>query len=147
MSKISVLKSNGQWSEPVYGLDKVHLVKCAIQYEYSKTNYWYERVCGERYPSNIELKELEINTKKITTDFMDECPVIENNSVDWFYFKKYSGIDLPKAKLLKMRLSTLEEMRNKAVLLSSMYDKLITSADIPSPTPEEYCLTFKFEEE
>ena len=146
MSKISVLKSNGKWSNPVYGLDKVHLMKSAIQSEYTKTDYWCERMC-DRVPSTIALNELEIDAEIITTRFMDECPVIEDSSVRWFYFNRYAGVELRKAKLLKMRLSTLQEIKKFGVLLSPIYDALIKAADIPSPTPHEYCLTFKFEEE
>lgn len=147
MSKISVLKSNGQWSEPILGLDKVHLMKSAIQHEYTKTEYWKERAYGDKYADTCILEELEIDTMKIYTDFMDEYPVIENNIVNWFFFNKNAGVDLSKAKLLKMRLSTLQEIVKYETLLAPIYDALIMAAEIPSPTPDEYCLTFKFEAE
>lgn len=147
MSKISVLKSNGQWSEPIFGLDKIHLMKSAIQHEYAKTKYWKERVDGDKYADTCILEELEIDTMKINTDFMDENRVIENNIVNWFFFNKNAGVDLSKAKLIKMRLSTLQEIAKHETLLTPIYDALIKAADIPSPTPNEYCLTFKFEVE
>ena len=170
MSKISVLTHLGQWSEPIAGLDKIHLLKEAIQCEFDvlyadwkKREGWKdaytdyndykelddEEMCKmreNRYEYFMPLCELEINTKEITKRSMNGNPT-ENPRVDWKYFKTASGIELSKAKLLKMRLETLQKMADKATYLSPIYKELIAAAKVPSPTPVNYCLTLKFENE
>lgn len=170
MSKISVLTPLGQWSEPIVGLDKIHLLKEAIQCEFGVLYAdWKERegrkdACidydevklvddeellrkAENHPELfMPLCELEINTKEITKRSMNDNPT-ENPRVDWKYFKTASGIELSKAKLLKMRLETLQKMADKATYLSPIYKELIAAAEVPSPTPVNYCLTLKFENE
>lgn len=143
MSKISVLKPNGQWSEAIYGLDKICLMKSAIHFEYTATHYWYDRVCNiDDYAKDYILCELEIDAQSVSARFMDDYPV-EDNRIIWAFFKK----DLAKAKIFKMRLSTLKEMAEYATYLKPVYDVLIELAEIPTPTPEGYCLSFKFENE
>lgn len=170
MSKISVLTPLGQWSEPIVGLDKIHLLKEAIQFEFDILHAeWKERrgckdACIDydevkllddeeelrRADNHLELFmplcELEINTKKITKRSMNNNPT-ENPRIDWKYFKTTSGVDLSKAKLLKMRLGTLQQMADSATYLAPIYKELIAAAKVPSPTPEYYCLTFKFKNE
>lgn len=143
MSKITVSKPNGQWSEPIYGLDKIRLMKSAIQYEYTATNYWYDRVCKTDFGKDYTLCELEINGQEISARFMDEYPIIDDDKIIWSFFNK----DLTKAKFLKMRLATLKEMADNATYLKSVYNALIEMAEVPTPTPEGYCLTFRFEAE
>lgn len=146
MSKISVLKSNGQWSNPIYGLDKIHLMKSAIQREYTKTYILGEKEDVDFSTTMMTLEDLEIDTEIITTAFTGNLPVVSSN-VNWYLFNKNAGVNLNEAKLLKMRLSTLQIIAKEEALLTPIYNALIKAAEILSPTPNEYCLLFKFEDE
>jgi len=145
MSEIKVLKPNGQWSEAIYGLDKVHLMKIAVQYEYTKTNYCIDESNDvDIYENDYTLRELEIDGQKFNARFIDRDPAIEHD-ICWPRF--YQRKDLTKAKFLKVRLSTLIEIANNSTYLKSVYNKLIENAEVPTPTPEGYCLNFKFADE
>lgn len=120
-------------------------MKCAVQYEYTKTNYCIDESNDvDIYENDYTLRELEIDGQEFNARFIDRDPVIENN-ICWplFYKKK----NLSKAEFLKVRLSTLIEIANNSTYLKSVYNKLIEKAEVPTPTPKGYCLTFKFADE
>ena len=141
MSKISVFTSFGQWSSPICGLDKVHLMWSAIKREYIQTDYY--KTMGDEYNPDYgitcELKNLEIDNQKITTDSIFYNP--EDGSINWI------STSLSRAKSFKMRLCTLQQMAEEDKYASAMYNALIKAAQIPSPAPTNYCLMFKFEDE
>ena len=163
MSRINVFTSCGQWSKTICGLDKVHLMRRAIKYEYVKTGYWEKKTERESdldlsglpddYPleflrdDNYILSGLEIDLKTINANFMDGVSGLKYRSkdyIDWHLFKEVTKIDLSKVQLFKMRLCTLQQMAEKDILASAMYKALIEAALIPSPTPDNYCLMFCF---
>lgn len=158
MSKISVLKPNGQWATPICGLDKVHLMKRVVQCELENLPLWKNPGLDEDDPYFEEfirdfyhtyLPETEINLKSVyrgqlTADPLDK---FTGKYVNWKFFQEKTKIDISKAKVFKMRLVTLQDIAKHDDLLRPIFDALIKAADIPSPTPTEYCLTFKFEAE
>lgn len=154
MSKIKVLTSSGQWTNEILGLDKVNLMKRAIQQEFSHVysswkekyrDYRDEDFSGEDFEYYMPLPELEIDCKVILKQMMNDNPT-SNEHVNWAYFSKYSGIDLQEAKTLRMRLSTLQELADSSTHLSAVYKELIAMAEVSEPT-SNHCLMFKFEEE
>lgn len=154
MSKIKVLTSSGQWSNEILGLDKVNLMKMAIQQEFTHVyaswkekyrDYCDEDFSIEDFEYNMPLPELEIDCNVILKQMINDNST-SNGHVNWSYFTEQSGVELQNAKTLKMRLSTLQELADSSTYLSAVYKELIAAADIPEPT-SGHCLTFKFEEE
>lgn len=154
MSKISVWTSLGQWSEEIVGLDKVDFIKDAIQHEFSLTfKEWKERYkfyheddfSVNDLELNVPLVGLEINTKEVAKGYINDSPT-EKEYVNWVHFQQHSNIDLAKARVFKLRLSTMQMMVDEATYLSPVYKELISAAKAPIPVSDGYCLLFKFKE-
>lgn len=136
MSKIRVWTTEGGWSKEFKGLDKIHLMKCAI-----------EDACHicDKQGEYLEdpLKGFEFNAKAIDADglytegdFAREHPV-------WRRFQ----LDFSSVDTFKVPLFFIENHDYKSGFLLPFYEDLIEAAKVPSPAPADYCLLFKFEDE
>ena len=151
MSSIKVWTSDGNWSEPVNGCDKIHLIKEAIERECSiaKKKYKGDRLIlsaeevtwgcygPDDKPYRIFNSGLQVGNKEIAlSNLIDE---------DWcVYFER---LDLSNASFFRMHLSTLEEMAKEEKTMSAVYTKLIHLAKVPEKVSKGYCLFFMFANE
>lgn len=143
MSKIKVYTSKGNWSEDVVGLDKLHIIKDAIR---------SMCICCDDEP----LKGFEIDNSELDDDFDrnaieqfldDDGKIIE---IDRFWSRFHGAnkhVKIREAKTFKLPLNTLKLISKKYRYLTSIYDEIISLALVPVPTPKDYCLLLKFEDE
>lgn len=139
MSKIKVWTSQGKWSEEIVGLDKVHLMKEAIHLACN---------CMDENEEPIEnpLLDFEIDNIVLDDDFVKDA-----DSSGVFFWSSFSSansqIKLAEAKSMKLPLGILKIISKEVSYLTPVYDEIIRKAILPSPTPKDYCVILKFEEE
>lgn len=141
MSKIKVWTSQGKWSEEIVGMDKIHLMKEAILLACN---------CVDENEEPIEhpLQDFEIDSIALDDDFDKE---LDSNADRVFFWSRFSsanpGIKLAEAKSVKLPLGILKIISKEVSYLTPVYDEIIRKAILPSPTPGNYCVILKFEEE
>lgn len=110
MSIIKVWTPKGNWStEEVCGLDKVHLIKCAVR---SGVEY----ICSDGEP-HFELKENELIESDLIGDDLDRLdPRLYN---------------LSESKFFLMPLVVLKRMADSELYLREVYNRLLELAEVP----------------
>lgn len=110
MSIIKVWTPKGNWStEEVCGLDKVHLIKCAVR---SGVEY----ICSDGEP-HFELKENELTESDLIGDDLDRLdPRLYN---------------LSESKFFLMPLVVLKRMADSELYLREVYNRLLELAEVP----------------
>ena len=126
MSIIKVWTPKGNWSkEEVCGLDKVHLIKCAVR---SGVEY----ICSDGEP-HFELKENELTESDLIGDDLDRLdPRLYN---------------LSESKFFLMPLVVLKRMADSKSYLREVYKRLLELAEVPVGAGEDYNVMLKFENE
>lgn len=126
MSIIKVWTPKGNWStEEVCGLDKVHLIKCAVR---SGVEY----ICSDGEP-HFELKENELTESDLIGDDLDRLdPRVYN---------------LSESKFFLMPLVVLKRMADSKSYLREVYKRLLELAEVPVGAGEDYNIMLKFENE
>ena len=126
MSIIKVWTPKGNWStEEVCGLDKVHLIKCAVR---SGVEY----ICSDGEP-HFELKENELTACVLIGDDLDR--------LDPRLYR------LSESKSFLMPLVVLKSMADRKSYLREVYKRLLELAEVPVGAGEDYNIMLKFEYE
>lgn len=126
MSIIKVWTPKGNWStEEVCGLDKVHLIKCAVR---SGVEY----ICSDGEP-HFELNQNELTESDLIGDDLDRLdPRLYN---------------LSESKFFLMPLVVLKRMADSKSYLWEVYKRLLELAEVPVGAGEDYNIMLKFENE
>ena len=126
MSIIKVWTPKGNWStEEVCGLDKVHLIKCAVR---SGVEY----ICSDGEP-HFELNQNELTESDLIGDDLDRLdPRLYN---------------LSESKFFLMPLVVLKRMADSELYLREVYNRLLGLAEVPVGAGEDYNIMLKFENE
>lgn len=126
MSIIKVWTPRGNWStEEVCGLDKVHLIKCAVR---SGVEY----ICSDGEP-HFELNQNELTESDLIGDDLDRLdPRLYN---------------LSESKFFLMPLVVLKRMADSKSYLREVYKRLLELAEAPVGAGEDYNIMLKFENE
>lgn len=126
MSIIKVWTPKGNWStEEVCGLDKVHLIKCAVR---SGVEY----ICSDGEP-HFELNQNELTESDLIGDDLDRLdPRLYN---------------LSESKFFLMPLVILKRMADSKSYLREVYKRLLELAEVPVGAGEDYNIMLKFENE
>lgn len=137
MSKIKVWTPDGEWSNEVEGLDKIHLMKKAIR---MASNF------VEEIPDPFE--GYEIDNGMISSDF-EMKPSIPDFYFDfWRNFNHANGGDIiSKATNFKLPLCDFKSLIKYDSLCAPLYNELLSAAKIPATASKDYCLLFKFVDE
>ena len=149
MSRISVWTPKGTWSAPVCGLDKVHLVKEAIEISseaeikkaIEKSEYW------ENIP--IPLDDYEIDSKSIVNRVQILKEEYDNGeeiiSTIQVICLKTGGevVNAADSRIFMMPLAVLKELEKKDTLYTETYKYLIAQLEASSVS----CVMLKFEDE
>lgn len=136
MSKIRVWTIDGEWSKEFKGLDKIHLMKSAI-----------EDACHicDKHGEYLEdpLNGFEFNANPIDADRLyDEDDSYRENPV-WRRLQPA----LSSVETFKVPLYIIKAFASECNSLTPIYEELIDAAKVPSPAPEDNSLLFKFEDE
>ena len=123
---IKVWTPKGNWStEEVCGLDKVHLIKCAVR---SGVEY----ICSDGEP-HFELNQNELTESDLIGDDLDRLdPRLYN---------------LSESKFFLMPLVVLKRMADSKSYLREVYKRLLELAEVPVGAGEDYNIMLKFENE
>lgn len=148
MSIVKVwIEPEGNWSKPFLGLDKVHIIKEAVLYECRKHYYEEEDWQAVLTGFEIDAREIEVSSSEYSRP---DIEVLPEEMIRWSLFEKGNGVSIESARILKLPLSTFDEMakREKAEgHLYPVYKALYKAARVTEPVPDGYCLLFKFEDE
>ena len=126
MSIIKVWTPKGNWStEEVCGLDKVHLIKCAVR---SGVKY----ICSDGEP-HFELNHNELTESDLIGDDLDR--------LDPRLYR------LSESKSFLMPLVVLKSMADRKSYLREVYKRLLELAEVPVGAGEDYNVMLKFENE
>lgn len=126
MSIIKVWTPKGNWSkEEVCGLDKVHLIKCAVR-------LGVEYICSDGEPHF----ELDLNA-------LTESDLI-GDGLDRLDPRLYR---LSESKSFLMPLTVLKCMADRKSYLQEVYKRLLELAEVPVGAGEDYNIMLKFENE
>ena len=126
MSIIKVWTPKGNWSkEEVCGLDKVHLIKCAVR-------FGVEYICSDGEP------HFELDNKALT-----ESDLI-GDGLDRLDPRLYR---LSESKSFLMPLTVLKCMADRKSYLQEVYKRLLELAVVPIGAGEDYNIMLKFENE
>lgn len=126
MSIIKVWTPKGNWSkEEVCGLDKVHLIKCAV-------SLGVEYICSDGEP------HFELDNKALT-----ESDLI-GDDLDLLDPRLYR---LSESKSFLMPLTVLKCMADRKSYLQEVYKRLLELAEVPVGAGEDYNIMLKFENE
>lgn len=151
MSSIKVWTSDGDWSTPINGCDKVHLMKEAITYEclcLPKEDYdLYTSVVtyedGTKTSETVHKSKLQIDNNLIdVAKFRDDDKNFDDRS-----FSVLGQQMIPQATFFKMKLSTLNGMAEKDAVMTDLYKKIVECAKVSSTAKKDYCLLMMFEDE
>ena len=143
MSVINVW-AEGRWSEAIPGLDKVYLIKTAIQLRLWLTSY-------EDAVSSLE--GFEINGNPVSDKLEDHdshyfADDIVDDELEKSVLKMlYRQLHLHQATFFVFPLDVLIQMKKKDHSLSAKYDQIISAAKVPIPTPKGYCVLLQFKDE
>jgi len=137
MSIIRVWTIDGEWSKEFKGLDKIHLMKSAIEDAC--------HICDKQTMEYLEdpLKGFEFNAKPIDADGLYEGDDSERENPVW----RRLHLDFSSVETFKVPLFFIEHHESKCGFLNPFYDDLIEASKVPSPAPADYCLLFKFDDE
>lgn len=126
MSIIKVWTPKGNWStEEVCGLDKVHLIKCAVR-------FGVKYICSDGEP-HFELNQNELTESDLIGDDLDRLdPRLYN---------------LSESKSFLMPLVVLKSMADRKSYLREVYKRLLELAEVPVDAGEDYNIMLKFENE
>ena len=126
MSIIKVWTPKGNWStEVVCGLDKVHLIKCAVR-------------LGVKYIGSDGEPHFELNHNELTeSDFIGD-------DLDRLDPRLYN---LSESKFFLMPLVVLKRMADSKSYLREVYKRLLELAEVPVGAGEDYNIMLKFENE
>ena len=143
MSKIRVW-TDGRWSDEISGLDKVYLIKTAIQSQLYLISY----------EDAVEaLEGFEINHYRVTDfldkdgDYYNEDGIVNQKKEESFLNYLNKKIPLSQVQSFITPLAVLKVMKTKEPSLAAIYEKIISATKAPIPTPKGYCLNIKFEDE
>ena len=126
MSIIKVWTPKGNWSkEEVCGLDKVHLIKCAVR-------FGVEYICSDGEP-HFELNHNELTESDLIGDDLDRLDPRLNG--------------LSESKSFLMPLTVLKCMADRKSYLQEVYKRLLKLAEVPVGAGEDYNVMLKFENE
>ena len=126
MSIIKVWTPKGNWStEEVCGLDKVHLIKCAVR---SGVEY----ICSDGEP-HFELDNKALTESDLIGDGLDRLDPRLNR--------------LSESKSFLMPLTVLKCMADRKSYLQEVYKRLLELAEVPVGAGEDYNIMLKFENE
>ena len=126
MSIIKVWTPKGTWSkEEVCGLDKVHLIKCAVR---SGVEY----ICSDGEP-HFELDNKALTESDLIGDGLDRLDPRLNR--------------LSESKSMLMPLTVLKCMADRKSYLQEVYKRLLELAEVPVGAGEDYNVMLKFENE
>ena len=126
MSIIKVWTPKGNWSkEEVCGLDKVHLIKCAVR-------FGVEYICSDGEP-HFELNHNELTESDLIGDDLDR--------LDPRLYR------LSESKSFLMPLVVLKRMADSELYLREVYKRLLELAEVPVGAGEDYNIMLKFENE
>ena len=126
MSIIKVWTPKGNWSkEEVCGLDKVHLIKCAVR---SGVEY----ICSDGEP-HFELNQNELTESDLIGDDLDR--------LDPRLYR------LSESKSFLMPLVVLKSMADRKSYLREVYKRILELAEVPVGAGEDYNVMLKFENE
>ena len=126
MSIIKVWTPKGNWSkEEVCGLDKVHLIKCAV-------SLGVEYICSDGEP-HFELNHNELTESDLIGDDLDRLDPRLNG--------------LSESKSFLMPLTVLKCMADRKSYLQEVYKRLLELAEVPVGAGEDYNIMLKFENE
>ena len=126
MSIIKVWTPKGNWSkEEVCGLDKVHLIKCAVR-------FGVEYICSDGEP-HFELNHNELTESDLIGDDLDRLDPRLNR--------------LSESKSFLMPLTVLKCMADRKSYLQEVYKRLLELAEVPVGAGEDYNIMLKFENE
>lgn len=129
MSIIKVWTPEGNWSkEEVYGLDKVHLIKCAVRFGVDDI-----RSDGEPH---FELNHNELTESDLIGDDLDLL-----DRLDPRLYK------LSESKSFLMPLAVLKCMADRKSYLQEVYKRLLELAKVPVGAGKDYHIMLKFENE
>jgi hypothetical protein len=140
MSTIYVWTSEGDWSWPLFGVDKVHFMEQAILDECKEIYSAFDGKWKDFDKSYcFWLEGFRVDEKTIyTKEFIE---LIDNQ---WeFKVSKLNEI-FSNAKVFEMPLYTLRNMAADDDHLSAAYNFLIEEAAIPSDAPDSYRLLLMF---
>lgn len=148
MSKIKVwVEPEGNWSKPFIGLDKIHIIKEALVFEcrkhYCEEENWSEVLTG----LEIDAVEIEVSEREYKKYDIEALP---EEMIGWGLIEKSNGISIESARILKLPLSTFDEMGKHEKAEGHMYPvykAIFKAARVTEPVPDRYCLLFKFEDE
>lgn len=151
MSSIKVWTSEGDWSTPINGCDKVHLMKEAIKFEFLRlTEEDYDLYLsdvtdadGKKTSETVHQSKLQIDNKLVDlAEFRDDEGYFDERVLDVFRRKM-----MPQASFFKMKLSTLNGMAKEDTVMANLYNKIAACAKVPSAAKKDYCLLMMFEDE
>ena len=129
MSIIKVWTPKGNWStEEVCGLDKVHLIKCAVR---SGVEY----ICSDGEP-HFELNHNELTESDLIGDDLDLLDRLDPRLYN-----------LSESKSFLMPLVVLKRMADSKSYLREVYKRLLELAEVPVGAGEDYNIMLKFENE
>ena len=129
MSIIKVWTPKGNWStEEVCGLDKVHLIKCAVR---SGVEY----ICSDGEP-HFELNHNELTESDLIGDDLDLLDRLDPRLYN-----------LSESKSFLMPLVVLKRMADSKSYLREVYKRLLELAEVPVDAGEDYNIMLKFENE
>lgn len=129
MSIIKVWTPKGNWSkEEVCGLDKVHLIKCAVR---SGVEY----ICSDGEP-HFELNHNELTESDLIGDDLDLLDRLDPRLYN-----------LSESKSFLMPLLVLKRMADSELYLREVYKRLLELAEVPVGAGEDYNIMLKFENE
>lgn len=129
MSIIKVWTPKGNWSkEEVCGLDKVHLIKCAV-------SLGVEYICSDGEP-HFELDNKALTESDLIGDDLDLLDRLDP--------RLYR---LSESKSFLMPLTVLKCMADRKSYLQEVYKRLLELAEVPVGAGEDYNIMLKFENE
>lgn len=129
MSIIKVWTPKGNWSkEEVCGLDKVHLIKCAVR-------FGVKYICSDGEP------HFELNLKALTESDLigDDLDLLDRLDPRLY--------NLSESKSFIMPLVVLKSMADSKSYLQEVYKRLLELAEVPVGAGEDYNVMLKFENE
>ena len=143
MSKIRVW-ANGRWSDEISGLDKVYLIKTAIQSQLYLISYEDAVKALEGFEINHYIVSDVLDKDG---DYYNEDGIVNKENEESILKSLNRIIPLSQAKSFIMPLAVLEVMKKREPTLAAIYEKIISAAKAPTTDPSKYCVFLRFEDE